>query len=47
MNTKQLQTVRELRDFYIDHMIQCYMGNWDDFWADHEGLIELEHLINK
>ena len=47
MNKIQLQTMRELRDFYMDHMIHCYMGDWDEFWEDHEGLIELERLINK
>ena len=46
MNRIQLQTMRELRNFYIDHMIVQYDGDWDEFWGDHEGLIELERLIN-
>ena len=41
------QTINTLKNFYIDHMIEEYGGNWDKFWEDHEDIIELEFKINE
>ena len=46
MNTKTKQTINDLKDFYIDHMIKLYNNDWDKFWEDHEDIMELEYDLN-
>lgn len=48
MTPKNKQTVNNLIQFYIEHMIEIYNNDWDQFWEEHEDLIELEdELKNK
>lgn len=46
MTTKTRQTISDLKNFYIDHMIEIYGEDWDKFWEDHEELIELEYILD-
>jgi hypothetical protein len=46
MTTKTKQTINDLKNFYIDHMIEIYNNDWDKFWEDHEDIIELEYNLN-
>ena len=46
MTIKTKQTINDLKDFYIDHMIETYNNDWDKFWEDHEDIIELEYNLN-
>jgi len=43
MDIKTKQTINDLKNFYIDHMIETYNNDWDKFWSDHEDIIELEY----
>ncbi len=38
----QIQTINELKQFYIDHMIETYDGDWDEFWEDHTDIRQIE-----
>ena len=46
MDTKTKQTINDLKNFYIDHMIETYNNDWDKFWEDHEDIIELEYKLH-
>ena len=45
MNINNKQTINDLKNFYIDHMIEIYNHDWDKFWEDHEDIIELEYEL--
>ena len=36
------QTIIELKNFYIGHMIEMYDNDWDKFWEEHLNIIQLE-----
>jgi len=38
----QKRIINELKGFYIDHMIEVYNEDWDQFWEDHEDIIQIE-----
>jgi len=38
----QKRIINELKEFYIDHMIEVYNEDWDQFWEDHEDIIQIE-----
>ena len=45
MNINNKQTINDLKNFYIDHMIEIYNHDWDKFWEDHENIMELEYEL--
>ena len=42
LTTEQKQTINDLKQFYIDHMIEIYNHDWDKFWEDNEDIIKIE-----
>ena len=42
LTPKQKQIINELKEFYIDHMIEVYDHDWDLFWEEHEDIIQIE-----
>lgn len=42
LTTEQKQTINDLKQFYIDHMIEVYNHDWDKFWEDNEDIIKIE-----
>ena len=45
MTNKNKQTINNLKNFYIDHMIKIYNNDWDKFWEEHEDIMDLEHSL--
>ena len=45
MNINNKLTINDLKNFYIDHMIESYNHDWDKFWEDHENIMELEYEL--
>ena len=42
----QKQIINDLKQFYIDHMIEVYNHDWDQFWEDNEDIIQIENELN-
>jgi len=38
----QKQTINELKQFYIDHMLEIYGDDTEKFWKDNEDILVLE-----
>ena len=46
LTIQQKQIINDLKQFYIDHMIEVYNHDWDQFWEDNEDIIQIESELN-
>ena len=46
LTIQQKQIINDLKQFYIDHMIEVYNHDWDKFWEDNEDIIQIESELN-
>jgi hypothetical protein len=42
LTIKQKEIINDLKQFYIDHMIEMYNNDWDLFWEENEDIIQIE-----
>ena len=46
LTIQQKQIINDLKQFYIDHMIEVYNHDWDKFWEENEDIIKIEAELN-
>lgn len=46
LTIQQKQIINDLKRFYIDHMIEVYNHDWDQFWEDNEDIIQIENELD-
>jgi len=46
LTIQQKQIINDLKQFYIEHMIEVYNHDWDQFWEDNEDIIQIETELN-